>query len=40
MKKGRFSENQILEIIKEGEAGVVVADICRKHGIGQSTYFA
>lgn len=39
MKKSRFSEYQILQILKQGEAGIKVADICREHGISQSTYF-
>lgn len=32
MKKIRFTENQIIAILKEGEAGVQVKEICRKHG--------
>lgn len=39
MRKSRFSEAQIVSIIKEGEAGIPVAEICRKYGIGHSTYF-
>ena len=39
MKKSRFSEHQIIDILKQGEAGVAVADICREHGIGKSTYY-
>lgn len=39
MKKSRFSEHQILHILKQGEAGMKVADICREHGISQATYF-
>lgn len=39
MKKSRFSEHQIIGILKQGEAGVAVADICREHGIGKSTYY-
>lgn len=38
MKK-RFSEQQILKILKEGEAGISLDDLCRKHNIGQSTYY-
>jgi putative transposase len=37
--KQRFSESQILSILKEAESGIKVADICRKHGICEGTYF-
>ena len=33
MKRSRFSEKQIIGILKEHEAGVSVADLCRKHGV-------
>lgn len=40
MKKQRFTESQIFAILKEGESGVmIVPDLCRKHGVGQSTYY-
>ena len=39
MKKTKFSESQIVAILKEGEAGVPVAQILRKHGISQATYY-
>jgi putative transposase len=39
MKKSRFTESQIVAVLKEGEAGVPVADIIRKHGISRPTYF-
>jgi putative transposase len=39
MKGVRFSESQILSVLKEGEAGTPVADILRKHGISQATYY-
>ena len=39
MKKSRFSESQIVGILKEGEVGVPVAQILRKHGISQATYY-
>ena len=39
MKKSKFSESQIVAILKEGEAGVPVAQILRKHQISQSTYY-
>jgi putative transposase len=39
MKKSRFSEAQIVGILKEGEAGVAVAQILRKHGISHATFY-
>jgi len=39
MKKSRFTENQIIAILKEGEVGVQVKEICRKHGISDATYY-
>ena len=38
MKK-RFTEHQIIEILKEGEAGVPVKEICRKHNISDATFY-
>jgi putative transposase len=40
MKKSKFSESQIVAILKEGEAGLPVADVCRKHGISAATWYA
>ena len=39
MKKIRFIETQIVAILKEADAGMKVADVCRKHGISQPTYY-
>ena len=39
MKKSSKSEAQIIAILKEGEAGVAVVDLCRQHGISQTTYY-
>ena len=38
MKKSRSTEAQILAILKQGENGVAVADLCREHGISNATY--
>ena len=37
MKRSRFSENQIISILKEHEAGISVSDMCRKHGVSDAT---
>ncbi len=39
MKRGRFSEEQIIGILKQVEAGRPVAEVCREHGVGESTYY-
>ena len=39
MKKGRFTETQIVTILKEADNGMMVKDICRKHGISDATYY-
>lgn len=39
MRKGRFSETQIVGIVKEKEAGLAVARVCRKHGISRASLF-
>lgn len=40
MQKKRFSEEQIIRILKAQEAGLKVADICRREGISENTFYA
>ena len=39
MKRSRFTEAQILAVLKEADAGRSVGEICRKHGISDQTYY-
>ncbi|TPI26629.1 transposase [Mesorhizobium sp. B3-2-1] len=39
MKRSRFTEEQVIAILKEQEAGVKTADVCRKHGISEATFY-
>jgi putative transposase len=39
MKRQRHSEEQIIGILKEHEAGMKTADLCRKHGISDATFY-
>ena len=39
MKKSKFSDSQIVTILNEVESGMKVADVCRKHGISNQTYY-
>ena len=38
MLRGRFTEDQIIGVLREHEAGVKTADLCRKHGISDATF--
>ena len=39
MKRSRFSDEQTIEILKEQKAGLVTADVCRRHGISEATFY-
>jgi len=39
MKRSRFSDEQIIGILKEQEAGAATADVCRRHGISGATFY-
>ncbi len=39
MKRKRFSEEQIIGVLREQEAGAKVADLCRKHGVSEATFY-
>lgn len=39
MKRNRFTESQIVAVLKEGEAGMPVAELCRKHGVSNATSY-
>src|SRR3954471_10104954 len=39
MKRSRYTEEQIIGILKEQEAGVPVAELCRKHGMSDATFY-
>ena len=40
MRKGRFSEEQIIAILREQETGMATAEVCRRHGISSATFYA
>jgi putative transposase len=39
MKRSRFSDEQIIGVLKEQEAGAATADVCRRHGISGATFY-
>ena len=39
MKRSRFTQEQIIGLLKERQAGATVADLCRKHGISDATFY-
>lgn len=39
MKRSRFSDEQIIAVLKEQEAGMSTADVCRRHGVSSATFY-
>ena len=40
MKRSRFTQEQIIGVLKEHQAGATAPDLCRKHGISEATFYA
>ena len=40
MKRSRFTQEQIIGVLKEHQTGVTAPDLCRKHGISEATFYA
>jgi putative transposase len=39
VREGRFSEEQIINVLKEHQAGIPIVELCRKHGISDATFY-
>jgi len=39
MKKSRYTDTQIIAILKQNEAGISVSDLCREHGMSQASFY-
>lgn len=39
MKKSRYTDSQILSILKQNESGITVSDLCREHGMSSATFY-
>ncbi|CAH0174259.1 hypothetical protein ROS9278_01275 [Roseomonas sp. CECT 9278] len=40
MKRSRFTQEQIIGVLKEHQAGATAPELCRKHGISEATFYA